>query len=149
MNRTAVKTGSEVDKLLGETRGMLQGIQAARRRTAGRLKKDLARERTKVRSEVRQMLADFHRARKGKGAATPSPGNGEKAKPRAKTAANDRDSLGIKVLTSVENHPEGITMKAVAVGLGVAPVVLSRIFSSLVSGGRVRKEDLKYYPLAK
>jgi hypothetical protein len=142
MAKTTVKTGSEISKLLKETRNMVRGFNTSRRKTGNNLKRDLARGRMQVRSDVKQMLSEFRNARKG--TAAPARGNG--AGNGGKAAGQAGAELAVKVLGAVNSHPRGATMAGIAAGLGVAPVVICKTLSSLVAGGRIRKEGRDYFP---
>jgi hypothetical protein len=143
MGKTQVKSGSDVNKLLKETRSLIKGFHASRRRAGNHLKRDLARNRTQVRSDVKQMLSEFRNVRKGT-AALKAKGNGDGSKTPGQAGAD----LATKVLDAVNKHPGGITMAGIAAGLGVAPIVIGRTLSSLVSGDRIRKEGRDYFPAA-
>jgi hypothetical protein len=145
MGKTAVKSGSEVGKLLKDARSLIKGFRTSRRKTGNHLKRDLVRNRTQVRSDVKQMLSEFRSARKGT-AAPEARGNG--GGNGGKAAGQAGAELAAKVLGAVNNHPGGATMAGIAAGLGVAPVVIGKTLSSLVAGGRIRKEGRDYFPAA-
>jgi hypothetical protein len=155
MGKTALKADSDVSILLKEARGLIRGFHASRRKTSHYLKQDLARGRTQAKSEVKQMLSGFRRARKDGGLGPgkirpPAARSGEgdqvaRVRPKTKALAAN---LGPKVLGTIDAHPEGITMAGIADSLGVVPVVLSKTMSGLVAGGKVRKEGRGYFPAA-
>ncbi|MBI2869649.1 MAG: hypothetical protein HYX96_07485 [Chloroflexi bacterium] len=51
-----------------------------------------------------------------------------------------------QLLDAIGGHPEGVSLAAVAEGLGTAPVVLGRAVKNLLENGRIRKEDKLYFP---
>jgi ribosomal protein L29 len=147
MVKTAIKSGSDVSRLLKETRSLIRGFHASRRKTGSNLKRDLARNRTQARSGVKQMLSEFRAARKN--AATPRDGgNGAGTALKSKGTGAEGSAVRLKVLSAVNGHPEGITMARVAESLGVAPVVLSKTLRGLVSVGMVHKDGKNYFPAA-
>jgi len=52
-----------------------------------------------------------------------------------------------KVLSIINQHPNGISLVDIAEKLGVVPVVLGRSSRSLLEKGKIRKEEKLYYPV--
>ena len=52
-----------------------------------------------------------------------------------------------KVLSIINEHPNGITLMDIAEKFGVVPVVLGRASRSLLEKGKIRKEEKLYYPV--
>ena len=159
MARSAVKTRTEVKKLLGNTRNLLEDIRTSRRETVGQLRKDLAQSRSGVKSDVKQMLKRFQKARLNSVAefkvktARQKPAAGRQVGSRAaktplktKPKAAGEEIREEKMLSVVNKHPEGISLAGIAKKLGIAPVVLGRASKGLKDKGRIRKEGTIYFP---
>jgi hypothetical protein len=161
MARSAVKTKTEVGKLLGNTRNLLEDIRKSRRETVNQLRKDLAQSRSSVKSDVRQMLNRFHKTRQDLGgefkkarAVRQESASTKHLKSRAvetplksETSAAEGEIHEEEMLSVINKHPEGINMAGIAERLGVAPVVLGRASKSLQDKGGVRKEGKLYFPV--
>jgi hypothetical protein len=161
MVRSAVKSRTEVRKLLGNTRNLLEDIRMSRREAVNQLRNDLAQARSGIKSDVRQMLGRFQKERQNLGVEL------KKARAtRQKSASNKRiKSKAVatplkseasvaggeiheeEMLSIVKKHPQGINLAGIAERLGVAPVVLGRASKSLQDKGGVRKEGKLYFPV--
>jgi uncharacterized protein YicC (UPF0701 family) len=164
LSSSRVKNKSEVEKLLRDAQGLVKDFQRSRREAGSQLRGDLAQNRANIESDVKQMQSGFRKARgnvsadlKGARAAwqglagTKQAGKGGKGTPlemEAPAASEEITDLEIKLLTAVNEHPEGIPLAGIADRLGVAPVVLGRVSNSLVKKGKIRKEERLYFPAA-
>jgi hypothetical protein len=161
MARSAVKSRTEVRKLLGNTRNLLEDIRMSRRETVNQLRKDLAQARSSAKSDVRQMLNRFHKTRQDLGAelkkaraARQESASTKHVRSRAETPLKSETSAAEgeireeEMLAVINKHPEGINLAGVAGRLGVAPVVLARASKSLLDKRKIRKDEKLYFPAA-
>lgn len=80
----------------------------------------------------------------------------EKAEPpavreeaEALRADEEIPDLETKLLSAINECPEGITLSEVAEKLGVMPIVLGRASKNLLGKGLIRKEEKLYFPVAR
>jgi hypothetical protein len=160
MARSAVKTRTEVRKLLGNTQSLLEDFRTSRRETVNQLRKDLAQARSGVKSDVRQMLKGFHKTRQDLGAelkkaraarhesaSTKHVGSRAAETPLKSEAQSEEEIREEEMLSVINKHPKGINLAEIAERLGVAPVVLGRASKSIQDKGGVRKEGKLYFPV--
>jgi hypothetical protein len=159
-SRSRVK--SEVAQLLGNAQTLLKDFGRSHREESNRLKKELAKNRAERESGVKQMQSDFRKVRSNlKGELQEAAGAWRelvriKAQPKVKVREPGEVSeariprgtadLEAKLLATVNEHPEGITLAEVAGSLGVVPIVLGRASKSLLKKGKICKKDKFYFP---
>lgn len=162
MAKSAVKTRTEVRKLQGNTRSLLEDFRIARREAGNQLRKDLAQARSGVKSDVKQILNRFQKTRRNLGAELKkaravrqesastkhvrSQSVETPLKSEAPAAKEQTPDLETRMLTTINRHPEGINLAGVAKGLDVAPVVLGKPSKSLLKKSKIRKEGKLYFP---
>jgi hypothetical protein len=161
MVRSAVKSGTEVRKLLGNTRNLLEDIRMSRRESVNQLRKDLAQARSSIKSDVRQMLGRFQKERQNLGvelkkvrairqkSASTKPVSSHAAETplKSETSAAEGEIHEQEMLSIINKHPQGINLARIAERLGVATVVLGKASKSLQDKGRVRKQGKLYFPV--
>jgi hypothetical protein len=160
-SRMSVK--SDVSELLGNAQGLIRNFQKSRIERGIKLRKDMARDRSDRESDVRQMQNDIRKARANTQAelkeaaaawtgltkVTPPPKEEVPEMEEAKVVLPEEQApnFEVKLLEAVNEHPEGITLSAVADSLGVAPIVLGRASRSLLDKGEIYKEEKTYFPV--
>jgi len=138
-----------------EVKGILNDFQKSRQRTGIQLRKELTNYDRGIKSEVAGMrqetMSDMMKARaawQGLASTMPAKRSGAEIPQKAETlAAEETIDLEVKMLTAVNEHPDGMTLAGIADSLGVAPVVLGRVSKSLLDKGKIRKEEKLYFPL--
>lgn len=155
---------SEVKGLLEKTKNMMKNLRASRREAGNRLREGLAQGRAAQGSAVKDLRSDFRKGRAGvkadlgeaavvwQGLANPSAKRRGEAKTTSKVEPLLAEELipdpEVKLLTAINEHPDGITLTEVADSFGIAPIVLGRASRSLLERGEIRKEDKLYFPRA-
>jgi len=142
-----------------EVHVMLNDFQRAHNQMGTQLRKELANNDRGIKSEVAGMRqetkSDLGEARtvwqeltrgvkKAAAKATPKVVRAEVEKTALKQ--EETPDLEAKLLAAIKKHPEGITLTEVAESLGVAPVVFGRVSRKLLGEGKIRKEDMAYFP---
>jgi len=152
-----------------EVSGLIKDFQSSRREMSSELKKQLRQGVENRKSEVKQMLGDFGKAQAevradlkeahdawqqlvSKKEAVVKPPPKVKKVEEEKVAAPAAEEKEVpdwekKLLTAVNEHPDGIILAEVAESLGIAPVVLGRAARSLIDKGKIRKEEKLYFPV--
>lgn len=159
---------SEVGELLKGAQDLVTDLGKSRQETGEKLRKDLAKGRADRESGGKEMRSEFRNSRAAvrsdidaaRAAWQEIPRGAKKAtvkatpkvvKARAAEAAVAKEipDLEAKLMTAINQHPQGITLTEVAESLGVVPIVFGRAAKKLVDEGRVRKEDKTYFPIAR
>jgi len=157
--RLRQEMGASHQDMSAKLRKNLAQGEAARKSEAQQLRKELADNDRGIKSEVAGMRqetkADLREARtawqeltrgvkKAAVKATPKVVRAEVEK--AAPVEEETPDLEAKLLAAIREHPEGITLTAVAESLGVVPVVFGRASRKLLGEGKIRKEDKAYFP---
>jgi uncharacterized phage infection (PIP) family protein YhgE len=171
LNESRTKAKSDVEELLGNVQSLMEDFQTSRKEVGSKLRSDLAQNRADRESDVQEMRDSFRRARtdlradlKEAGAAWQELASTvqtrraraevpsevvvvEEETAETPVAEEESPDLETKLLTAVNEHPEGITLSEVADSFGVALIVLGRASRSLLEKGEIRKEEKIYFPV--
>ncbi len=148
---------SEVGELLTSAQDILKDLSKSRQETGKQLRDDLAKARAETESSVKGMRSEFRRSQaelridinEARAAWQELRHQPEKAGvAEVPPVEEEVPDLEIKLLTAINDHPDGITLAKVAETLGVVPVVLGRASRRLLDEGKIRKEEKLYYPVA-
>ena len=114
------------------------------------MRKDFRESQSGVRAELQEARAAWQglAATRVKIASKVKPSVAAEEAVEVAIAEEEAPDLETKLLTAVNEHPNGITLAEVANSLDVVPVVLGRAARSLLENGKIRKEDKVYFPIA-
>jgi hypothetical protein len=165
--QTRLSCKSEVTELLKSAQDLVTDLGKSRLETGEKLRKDLAKGRAGRESGVKAMRSEFRKSqadvrsdidearaawqeltrgvKKAAVKATPKVVKAEVAK--AAPVEEETPDMETRLLETIKEHPDGITLTEVAESLGVAPIVFGRAARKLLDEGRVRKEDKVYFPI--
>jgi hypothetical protein len=157
------KMQSEVKDTLAAARTLINGFQATRQTMGTELKQDLEKSGDERIAAVEGMRKGFRQVQKEvqadlKGAADawqelglakPKKTSAHKAAPeiQAETPVEITPNLVEKLLSIINQHPEGITLSEVAKELGVVTIVLGKAAKVLLEQGKVRRDEKVYFPV--